>query len=472
MVVQLGSACLASCPGRPAKSWRLVCMATCLAALLAGCSGLSSSPRSPLPDDTAALEGLAANYDPQSVNICLQTLLAAQDASRNTIVQAMMAAVDPRYADFELGLFDANRYGNLGSTLATLGLTGARESFNREVLVEHTVLALQASMQARRNEVALRNREGLRRPALDYPLGVALSGIYAYFRRGTIVGALVGVTESATATAARARGLLNASVVRPQLLDQSSAVDPPLTQLSVEAAPRTSSARGLFQFLDSTWTGPVNQFGTALGVAAGDRDDIRAQCLVGAKLLQVNGASLQTKLAYRPAPGQCYAGYFLGVAAAAALIRNDPQEPAGAALRRFYASTPAAGEPAWLGQEPDGVAWCGALASFCLGVTSQLARGAGSARGWLGRVRRRPAGAKGRLHRGPAAAGPAVERACRAVARDGLRPSAAAWRQPGRPRVSGELSLAEAARLLLAVPVRAGVTKPLHKVNKTVLDRN
>lgn len=243
------------------------------------------------------------------------------------------------------------------------------------------------------------------------------------------------------------------------------------------AKARTSSARGLFQFLDGTWKGLVDQFGAALGVAAGDRDEIRAQCLVGAKFLQVNSASLQTKLAHRPTPGQCYAGHFLGVAAAAALIRNDPQEPAGAALRRFYASTPAgaafsdrvtaanaaifldggamrsvgavlgvldgkvqnglkqsavllsslpdsaaavpaAGEPAWLGvaraelargvaevpgagsnprieeyftwtrlgQEPDGVAWCGAFASFCLGVTNQLARGAGSARAadWAG----------------------------------------------------------------------------------------
>lgn len=262
IVVQLGSACFASCPNRPGRSWRFVCAATCLAALLAGCSGLSSSPRSPLPDDAAALEGLAANYEPQSVNTCLRTPLAAQDACRNTIVQAMMAAIDLRYVDFELGLFDANRYGNFGATLATLGLTtagslsgggmgralaaaaagltGARESFNREVLIEHTVLALQASMQARRNEVALRIREGLRRPALDYPLGVALSDTYAYFRGGTLVGALVGVTESASATAARARGLLNASVVRPQLLDRSSALDLPLPQPSVDVAPRAS----------------------------------------------------------------------------------------------------------------------------------------------------------------------------------------------------------------------------------------
>ena len=124
-MVQLGSAYLAPCPNHSGRPWRIVYAATCLAALLVGCSGLSSSPRSPLPDDAAALEGLAANYDPQSVNTCLWTPLATQDACRNTIVQAMMAAVDLRYADFELGLFDANRYGNFGATLATLGLTTA-----------------------------------------------------------------------------------------------------------------------------------------------------------------------------------------------------------------------------------------------------------------------------------------------------------------------------------------------------------
>lgn len=218
-------------PFRSAQTWASLGMA----AMLAACSSLSASPKSPLPDDAAALAGLAANYSPEEVNKCLQLPLADQTRCRDTIIQAMMAAIDLRYADFELGMFDANRYGNFGATLATLGLTtagslsgggvaralsaaaagltGTREAFNRDVLVDHTVVALQASMQARRNEAAFRIREGLKRPAEMYPLGVALSDAYAYFRGGTLVGALVSLTESASNRASDARDALDDSAM-------------------------------------------------------------------------------------------------------------------------------------------------------------------------------------------------------------------------------------------------------------------
>lgn len=237
----------------------------------------------------------------------------------------------------------------------------------------------------------------------------------------------------------------------------------------------TSSARGLFQFIDSTWNSLVGQFGAALDVKAGDRDNVRAQCLMGAKLLSLIVSGLQTKLGHRPTAGQCYAGHFLGLGAAAALIANDPREAADAALARFYgtahlvaaahvvqanrpiffdqstmrstgsmlgvldtkiqdglqqaamlfgmmperaAEFPVPGDPAWLavaraelargiaefpgsasnprieeyftwtrlGAEPDGVAWCAAFTSFCLGMTNHLTRGTGSVRAadWIG----------------------------------------------------------------------------------------
>lgn len=195
-----------------------------LALAPAGCAGLSASPRSPLSDHDRALEGLEAVYEPPLVVACIKTPVAAQGPCRDEIVQAPFVAIDPRYADFEPGLFDAHRYSGFGATVATLGLTGAasvsgggaarvlaaiaagvtgtREAFGREVSAEQTAVAPQTAMRTQRNLVAPRIRDGLSRPAADYPFGVASSDLYAYFRAGTVFGALTGVNE-AVATEAR-----------------------------------------------------------------------------------------------------------------------------------------------------------------------------------------------------------------------------------------------------------------------------
>lgn len=262
-----------------------------MALVLAGCAGLSASPRSPFPDSGAVLDGLAKNYSPENVNACIALPLAQQTPCRDVIVQALMAAIDLRYAEFELGQFDTNRYGNFGATVGVLGLTtagalsgagtaralaaaaagltGTRESFNREVLVEHTIVALQTSMQARRAEVAVRIREGLRRPATSYPLGAALSDLYAYFRGGTLVGALVGVTESASERADEARGRLDATVVSPELQRMPPAVvavpplpPPPVPGTGTGTLPRGGApAAGL---LDPAVQGRLRTFAAAI----------------------------------------------------------------------------------------------------------------------------------------------------------------------------------------------------------------
>jgi hypothetical protein len=208
-----------------------------LAVSLAGCGGFVASPRSPLSNDDTAIAGLEAAYTPDEVLKCLRTSLDRQQPCRDTIAQALMAAIDIRYSDFELAMFDAHRYGGFGATLAQLGLTtaasvsggaaarllaalatgvtGAREAFEREVLAERTVVALQTSMQARRNEVAARIREGLRFDATVYPLGSALTDLFAYFRAGTLVGAVVGLGEAASDRSQRARDRLDSQVGLP-----------------------------------------------------------------------------------------------------------------------------------------------------------------------------------------------------------------------------------------------------------------
>ena len=111
-------------------------------------------------------------------------------------------------------------------------------------------------MQARRNEVALRIREGLKLDAPEYPLGVALSDLYAYYRGGTLVGALVGVTESMAVRAGEARDRLNASVVPHAILDrvQTTVSVPPAPAMPPRIAPGPGQACGGLRGLD---TGPV-----------------------------------------------------------------------------------------------------------------------------------------------------------------------------------------------------------------------
>jgi hypothetical protein len=218
--------------------------AALLLSALAACGGIQAAPKAPLADLEASLVQLQGAYSTGDVVDCLAQPLASQDAvfCRDRIVQALMIAVDLRYEEFEIGFFDTNRYAGFGATLAALGLStagavvsggtsqilsaaaagviGAREGFKREVLVEQTSVALLTAMRAQRDKVGLNIRLGLRRDATQYPLGAALADVSAYYRAGTIVGALTGVTEAVGVEREHAREELQQSIVNPQFVPQ------------------------------------------------------------------------------------------------------------------------------------------------------------------------------------------------------------------------------------------------------------
>ncbi|MGX9965922.1 hypothetical protein ACVFYP_21530 [Roseomonas sp. F4] len=172
-----------------------------------------------MSDPRIAVAELEQAYTGAQVLACLRQPLASQTECRDTITQALLVAIDLRYAQFELDFFDQGRGVGFASTVASLGLgtagalvgngtsqilsaisagvTGTREAFNRELLAEQTASALLTAMRGQRNLVALRIREGLSRPPAQYPLGVALSDLYSYFRAGTLPGALSGLTQLA-----------------------------------------------------------------------------------------------------------------------------------------------------------------------------------------------------------------------------------------------------------------------------------
>ena len=147
---------------------------------------------------------------------------------RDQLVAARMYAIDLRFSEFEESLFRQTRESGFAATLATLGLTtsaafvgggasqvlsgiaafiiGGREAFQKEVLAERTLVAIHTAMRANRARVGVRLREGLQRPIIclpadgadcvAYPLASALSDLNDYYDAGTVLGALVGITEA------------------------------------------------------------------------------------------------------------------------------------------------------------------------------------------------------------------------------------------------------------------------------------
>jgi Transglycosylase SLT domain len=126
------------------------------------------------------------------------------------------------------------------------------------------------------------------------------------------------------------------------------------------AAASTSSARGLFQFIDQTWLGTVKEAGSQLGYgkyadaitkgsdgsySVGDptaraaimklRDDPDAASAMAAVLTQSNSFNLTGKIGRRPTDAELYMAHFMGVGGAAKLISNAEDNPQASAARMF-----------------------------------------------------------------------------------------------------------------------------------------
>jgi hypothetical protein len=126
------------------------------------------------------------------------------------------------------------------------------------------------------------------------------------------------------------------------------------------ASASTSSARGLYQFIDQTWLGTVKEAGAQLGYgkyadaitkspsgyysvsdpAAGSaimklRDDPAAASSMAAVLTQSNSFKLTGMIGRRPTDGELYMAHFMGVGGAAKLISNAEDNPNASGARLF-----------------------------------------------------------------------------------------------------------------------------------------
>src|SRR5579863_4920522 len=126
------------------------------------------------------------------------------------------------------------------------------------------------------------------------------------------------------------------------------------------AGASTSSAHGLFQFIDQTWLGTVKEAGAQFGYgqyadaiakssdgyySVSDptarrailklRDDPVAASAMAAVLTQTNSFKLTGMIGRRPSDSELYMAHFMGVGGAARLIGNAEDNPQASAARLF-----------------------------------------------------------------------------------------------------------------------------------------
>jgi hypothetical protein len=126
------------------------------------------------------------------------------------------------------------------------------------------------------------------------------------------------------------------------------------------AGASTSSAHGLFQFIDQTWLGTVKEAGPQLGYgnysdmirkssdgsySVSDpaarraimklRDDPTVASAMAGALTQSNSFKLTGMLGRRPSDSELYMAHFMGVGGAARLIANAEDNPQASAARLF-----------------------------------------------------------------------------------------------------------------------------------------
>jgi len=130
--------------------------------------------------------------------------------------------------------------------------------------------------------------------------------------------------------------------------------------LNPQAGAATSSARGLFQFIEQTWLGTIKQSGAQLGygryadaitkTSSGHyqvsdpamraeilklRNDPTANAVMAGAFTKANADYLATKLGRQPSEGELYIAHFLGAGGAARLISLAANNPNAKATDYF-----------------------------------------------------------------------------------------------------------------------------------------
>jgi hypothetical protein len=102
----------------------------------------------------------------------------------------------------------------------------------------------------------------------------------------------------------------------PELLHKIAGVE---SGYKANAANSRSSAKGLFQFTDSTWKG--------MGGKEGEQFDPEKNAELGARFVRQNAVGLKGALGRNPTYGEVYASHFFGLKGAKDLLNMNPKTP-------------------------------------------------------------------------------------------------------------------------------------------------
>lgn len=112
-----------------------------------------------------------------------------------------------------------------------------------------------------------------------------------------------------------------------------------------QARARTSSATGLFQFVDSTWLNTLARHGARHGINASSRGEALAlrndpaiASLMAAEHMADNAALLESKLGREAAPTDLYLAHFLGAGGAVEFLKGLAANPNASAASAFPAA--------------------------------------------------------------------------------------------------------------------------------------
>ena len=163
----------------------------------------------------------------------------------------------------------------------------------------------------------------------------------------TTIGA--GLDSARAQIAGTIRNAANATGASFEYLISAAKIE---SNLDPKAQASTSSARGLYQFIEQTWLGTVKEAGNAFGFgkyadaikksSSGSysvsdpstrdeilklRDDPAANAAMAGVLTQSNGFKLTGAIGRRPTDGELYIAHFMGVGGASKLISQAEDNP-------------------------------------------------------------------------------------------------------------------------------------------------
>ena len=236
--------------GSKCTAWTLGVFGS-VATLLSGCVSSGGSQVSSLNAKT-----FLANHDNYINGDVVTPFYASVDTGRkgltsekwrNSVIDARIAASNIHYGAFVRSLDNERNTIGLGSSLASLGLsgaasiaaketanalsaaasgvTGAGAAFNQQVFAAKTVQVLVTQMDANRGEVLARLIKGERKTAQYYTIGQALSDLADYDAAGSLDRALSKVSEAATVSKMAADAGVTAASLAPYdavLIDQDT----------------------------------------------------------------------------------------------------------------------------------------------------------------------------------------------------------------------------------------------------------